>query len=40
MQTLKKADIFIHFAKSKTLFFANIYQSPLDSNQVLNIEAP
>jgi hypothetical protein len=25
------------FAQSKNLFFATIYQSPFDSNQVLNI---
>jgi len=28
------------FQKVKPYFFANIYQSPLDSHQVLNIEAP
>jgi len=40
MQTLKKSWHFQKFAESETPdIFANIYQSPFDSYQVLNIEA-
>jgi hypothetical protein len=35
---LKKWNIFKHLAKSKNLFFANIYQSQIESNQVLKID--
>jgi hypothetical protein len=35
----KKSNIFRHFKKVKSNFFANIYYSPFDSHYVLNIEA-